>query len=39
LTPLGYPAGPKGIVENVIRTLTKGNKRKSLDEIIHYEHW
>jgi nitroreductase len=39
LTPLGYPAGSKGIVQNVIRSLTKGNKRKSLDEIVHHEHW
>lgn len=39
LTPLGYPVGKKGIVEQITKTLLKAKKRKTLDEIVHYEHW
>jgi nitroreductase len=39
LTPLGYPVERKGIVEQITKTLLKANKRKTLDEITHYEHW
>ncbi len=39
LTPLGYPMGKKGITEQITKTLLKANKRKTLDEIVHYEHW
>jgi nitroreductase len=39
LTPIGYPAGRKRIIETIINTLLKGKKRKTLDEIVHHEHW
>jgi nitroreductase len=39
LTPLGYSEGSKGIVETIIKTLLKAKKRKTLDEIVHHEHW
>lgn len=39
LTPLGYPLGTKGIVETITTLLLKSKKRKTLDEIVHYEHW
>jgi nitroreductase len=39
LSPVGYPAGKKGITEQITKTLRKGNKRKTLDEIVHNEHW
>jgi nitroreductase len=39
LTPLGYPIGKKGITEQITKTLLKATKRKTLDEIVHYEHW
>jgi nitroreductase len=39
LTPLGYPVGTKGIAKTIKATLIKGKKRKTLDEIVHYEHW
>lgn len=39
LTPLGYSAGTRGIVQRIIQIFTKGSKRKSLEEIIHYEKW
>jgi nitroreductase len=39
LTPLGYPAGTKGVADRVAQGLLKTKKRKSLDEIVHYEHW
>jgi nitroreductase len=39
LTPLGYPAEEKGFVENVAKVVTHSKKRKSIDEIIHYDTW
>lgn len=39
LTPLGYPVGKKGITEQITKTLLKTKKRKTLDEIVHYEQW
>ncbi len=39
LTPMGYPVDKKGITEQITKTLLKANKRKTLDEIVHYEHW
>jgi nitroreductase len=39
LTPLGYPASKKGFIETIVKFITRGRKRKSLDEIIHYERW
>jgi nitroreductase len=39
LTPLGYPVVKKGITEQITKTVLKANKRKTLDEIVHYEHW
>jgi nitroreductase len=39
LTPLGYPAEKKGFVENVTQVVVQSKKRKSIDEIIHYDTW
>lgn len=39
LTPLGYPIGKTGMVEGITKTVLRAKKRKSLDEIVHYEHW
>jgi nitroreductase len=39
LTPLGYPKEKKGINERITQVLLKAKKRKTLDEIIHHEHW
>jgi len=39
LSPVGYPVDKKGISEQITKTLLKANKRKTLDEIIHHEHW
>ena len=39
LTPLGYPEERKGVVEQITKTLLKPQKRKSLEEIVHYDHW
>lgn len=39
LAPLGYPVGTKGVVEQITKTLLKAKKRKTLDEIVHYDHW
>lgn len=38
-TPLGYPVATKGIIKTITTTLLKSSKRKTLDEIVHYEHW
>ncbi len=39
LTPLGYPAEKKRFFENLAKIVTQSKKRKSLDEIIHYDKW
>ncbi len=39
LTPIGYAVERKGIVEQITKTLLKAKKRKTLDEIVHHEHW
>lgn len=39
LTAVGYPVEKKGIVEQITKTLLKAKKRKTLDEIVHHEHW
>jgi nitroreductase len=39
LTPLGYPADKKTLFTSTFRFITRRDKRKSLDEIVHYEHW
>jgi nitroreductase len=39
LTPLGYPADKKTFMASTIRLITRGEKRKSLEEIVHNEHW
>jgi nitroreductase len=39
LTPLGYPSSKKRILARVTKAIIKSNKRKSLEEIIHYERW
>jgi nitroreductase len=39
LTPLGYPTDKKGFMGTIIKFVTRGRKRRSLDEIVHYERW
>ncbi len=39
ITPVGYPADKKSFSEKMIKTIAGSKKRKSLDEIIHYERW
>jgi len=39
LTPLGYPEMRKGITERFTQVVLKAKKRKTLDEIVHHEHW
>jgi len=39
LTPVGYPAETKGVADRIAKGLLKTKKRKTLDEIVHYEHW
>ena len=39
LTPLGYPVDTRGIAKTIKITLLKRKKRKTLDEIVHHEHW
>jgi nitroreductase len=39
LIPLGYPSDKKGVIATITRAISNGEKRKSLDEIVHYEHW
>ncbi|VVB62306.1 Coenzyme F420:L-glutamate ligase [uncultured archaeon] len=39
LTPLGYSPGTKGLVETITTTLLRSKKRKTLNEIVHYDHW
>lgn len=39
LTPLGYPAHKKSVGERATKMLIRSKKRKSLDEIVHYERW
>lgn len=39
LTPVGYPVEKKGVVEQITKTLLKAKKRKTLDELVHYEQW
>ena len=39
LTPVGYPAEKKSFAAKTIRLIAGSEKRKSLDEIVHHEHW
>jgi len=39
LTPLGYPADKKTLISSTFRFVTRGDKRKSLEEIVHHERW
>jgi nitroreductase len=39
LTPVGYHVGKTSVVEGIKKTVVKAKKRKSLDEIVHYDHW
>jgi len=39
LIPLGYPADKKGLVSSTFRFITRGERRKSLDELVHHEKW
>lgn len=39
LSLLGYPVDKTGVTEQITKSLLKANKRKTLDEIVHYEHW
>jgi len=39
LTPLGYPANTTTLLDTTFKMVTRGKKRKSLKEIVHYEKW
>ena len=39
LIPLGYSLGNKGRIQSITSTLSKNKKKRTLDELIHYEHW
>lgn len=39
LTPVGYPIGKPGVTTGLSKTLLRLTKRKTLDEIVHYDHW
>jgi nitroreductase len=39
LTPLGYPAGKKGLIGKAAKIVTQSKKRKSLDKITHFNKW
>lgn len=39
LSPIGYPAEKQSFREKMTRKIIKSSKRKSLDEIVHYEKW
>jgi len=39
ITPVGYPAEKQGIREQLTKKIVKAKKRKTLDEIVHYDHW
>jgi nitroreductase len=39
LTPLGYPADNKRLAETIAKSFLKADRRKSLDELVHYDHW
>ncbi|KYK22247.1 nitroreductase [Thermoplasmatales archaeon SG8-52-4] len=39
LTPLGYPAEKKQIIGKIAKVVTQSKKRKSIDEIIHFNKW
>ena len=39
ITPLGYPSSKRRLLARVTNMITRSKKRKSLDEIIHYEQW
>jgi nitroreductase len=39
LIPLGYPADKKGIIAKITKTITNADRRKSLEELVHQEHW
>jgi len=39
LSPFGYPAAKEGLYAKAIKTFAGSKKRKSLDEIVHYERY
>jgi nitroreductase len=39
ITPLGYPAEKKNLVGSTARLISRGDRRKSLAEIVHIGHW
>jgi len=39
LIPIGYPAEKQNLREKMTRKIIKSSKRKSLDEMVHYEKW
>jgi nitroreductase len=39
LSPLGYSSEKKSIVDSAFQMITKAKKRKSLEEIVHYNRW
>jgi len=39
LTPVGYPADNKGVIDNLTTLVVKSHKRKDLDQIVSLNSW
>ena len=39
LTPIGYPKETENLSSKVRKTIVRSTKRKSLQEIVHWDHW
>ena len=39
LTPLGYPSTEESLSSKTRKTIVRRTKRKSLQEIVHWDHW
>jgi len=39
LTPIGYPAEKKGLIDNLAKIVIQSKKRKSIDKIVDYNRW
>jgi len=39
MTPIGYPKGQESIGSKTRKTFVRSTKRKSLQEIVHWDHW
>ena len=39
MTPVGYPKETETLGSKTRKTMVRGTKRKSLQEIVHWDHW